>query len=197
MSMSARRRRRASFGVNRILLLRVTLSVDREGTDEGAFDAGRRVASAVALCDGDVCAPPRLAGAALVLALSLLAACGPNPAGSGGLVGHMAGTSDVAGQTGDPDVGGGVLAVIPIVAMDGPFWDLTGEDPVANPLAWSHLTAQLSQAQVARLGGELATIEEDGDFRVTATPGEYAVCYWHSPAASRIWVLRGRTPHRG
>ena len=47
-----------------------------------------------------------LAGAALVLALSLLAACGPNPAGSGGLVGHMAGTSDVAGQTGDPDVGG-------------------------------------------------------------------------------------------
>jgi len=128
-----------------------------------------------------------LAGVALVLAMSLLAACGPNPAGSGGLVGHMSGTSDVAGQPGDPDVGGGVLAVIPIVAMDGPFWDLTGEDPVANPLAWSHLTAQLSQAQVARLGGELATIEDDGDFRVTATPGEYAVCYRHSPAASRIW----------
>jgi hypothetical protein len=99
----------------------------------------------------------------------------------------MSGTSDVAGQAGDPAVGGGVLAMVPIAAMDGPFWDLTGEDPVANPLAWSDLTAQLSQAQVTRLGGKVATIDGDGDFRVKAPPGEYAVCYWPSPAGSRIW----------
>lgn len=148
--------------------------------------AGLRLQSA---CVTGVSARCRaLAGAALLLALSVLAACGPNPAGSGGLVGHMSGTSDVAGQPGDPDVGGGVLAVIPIAAMDGPFWDLTGEDPLANPLAWSHLAAQLSQAQVARLGGEGATIEDDGDFRVKAPSGEYAVCYWPSPAASQIWA---------
>jgi hypothetical protein len=128
-----------------------------------------------------------LASAVLSLAMSVLAACGPNPAGSGGLVGHMSRTSDVAGQPGDPDVGGGMLAIVPIVAMDGPFWGLTGEDPVANPLAWSHLTAQLSQAQVTRLGGKVATIDRDGDFRVKAPSGEYAVCYWPSPAGSRIW----------
>ena len=128
-----------------------------------------------------------LAGAALLLAMGVLAACGPNPAGSGGLDGHMSGTSDVAGQPGDPAVGGGVLAVVPIAAMDGSFWDLTGEDPVADPLAWSHLTAQLSQAQVTRLGGSVVTIDDEGDFRVKAPPGEYAVCYWPTPAGRQIW----------
>jgi hypothetical protein len=128
-----------------------------------------------------------MAGAGLSLALGVLSACGPSPAGSGGLVGHMSGTSDVAGQPGDPALGGGVLAIVPIEAMDGPFWDATGEDPVANPRAWSHLTLQLNQAQVTRLGGKVATIDGDGDFRVKAPPGEYAVCYWPSPAGSRIW----------
>lgn len=126
-------------------------------------------------------------GAALSLAMGVLAACGPNPAGSGGLVGHMSGTSDVAGQPGDPAVAGGMLAIVPIAAMDGPFWDLTGGDPVANPLAWSHLTAQLSQTQVTRLGGTVARIDRDGDFRVKAPPGEYAVCYSPTPGGSRIW----------
>ncbi|WP_159081398.1 hypothetical protein [Nocardioides sediminis] len=125
--------------------------------------------------------------AALSLAMGLLAGCGPSPAGSGGLVGHMSGTSDVAGQPGDPAVGGGMLAIVPIAAMDGPFWELTGEDRVADPLAWSHLSAQLSEAQVTQLGGKVATIDGDGDFRVKEPPGEYAVCYWPSAVGSRIW----------
>ena len=130
-----------------------------------------------------------LAGAALSLAMGVLAACGsdaPDPAGSGGLVGHMSGTSDVAGQPGDPAVGGGGLAVIPIAVMDGPFWDLTAEEPVANPLAWSHLTPQLSQAQVTQLGGKVASIDGDGDFRLHVRPGEYAVCYWRDGIGGRI-----------
>ena len=130
-----------------------------------------------------------LTGVALALAVGVLAACGvdgPDPAGSGGLVGHMSGTSDVAGQPGDPAVAGGSLAVIPIAAMDGPFWDLTGEAPVGNPLAWSHLTPQLSQAQVTRLGGTVASIDGDGDFRIHAQPGEYAVCYWRNGSGGGV-----------
>ena len=130
-----------------------------------------------------------LACAALALALGVLAACGsnrPDPAGSGGLVGHMSGTSDVAGQPGLGSIGGGGLAVIPIAAMDGPFWELTGEKPVANPPAWSHLTPQLSQAQVARLGGTVASIDGDGDFRLHVDPGEYAVCYWRNGTGGRV-----------
>ena len=122
--------------------------------------------------------------------MGLLVGCGsatPDPAGSGGLVGHMSGTSDVEGQPGDPAIGGGGLAVIPIVAMDGPFWDLTGEDPVADPRAWSYLAPQLSEAQVIQLGGTVASIDGDGDFRVKAPPGEYAVCYWPSGPGGRIW----------
>lgn len=127
--------------------------------------------------------------AALSLALGVLAACGPDapdPAGSGGVVGHMSGTSDVEGQPGDPALGGGGLAVVPIAAMDGPFWDLVDEEPVANPLAWSHLTPQLSQAQVTRLGGTVASIDGNGDFRLHEPPGEYAVCYWRNGIGGRV-----------
>jgi len=130
-----------------------------------------------------------LVGAALSIAMAVLAACGsasPDPAGSGGLVGHMSGTSDVAGQPGDPAIGGGGLAVIPIAAMDRPFWDLTAEEPVANPLAWSHLTPQLSQAQVTQLGGTVASIDGDGDFRLHVRPGEHAVCYWRNGIGGRV-----------
>jgi hypothetical protein len=130
-----------------------------------------------------------LVGAALSLLMGALAACGsgaPDPAGKGGLVGHMSGTSDVAGQPGLGSIGGGGLAAIPIAAMDGPFWELTGEDPVADPLAWSYLTPQLDRAQVARLGGEVASIDGDGDFRLHVRPGEYAVCYWHNGTEGRI-----------
>jgi hypothetical protein len=84
----------------------------------------------------------------------------------------------VAGQPGAPTVGGGGLAIVPLAAMDGPFWDLTGEEPVANPLAWSQLAPQLGQAQVTQLGGRVASIHADGDFRVKVPPGEYAACYW-------------------
>jgi hypothetical protein len=119
--------------------------------------------------------------ASAALLTCLLAACGssgPDPVGSGGLVGHVSGTSDVAGQWGDPAVGGGGLAVIPIAAMDGPFWELTGKEQVADPLAWSHLTPNLSRAQVIQLGGTVASIDADGDFRLHLRPGEHAVCYW-------------------
>ena len=79
-----------------------------------------------------------LAGTALSLAMGFLAACdsdSPDPSGSGGLVGRLSGTSDVEGQPGDPAAGGGGLAVIPMGAMEGPFWDLTGEERVADPQA--------------------------------------------------------------
>ena len=129
-----------------------------------------------------------VASAALSLVTGLLAACGSSasgPVGSGGLVGHMSGTSDVAGQWGDPAVGGGGLAMIPIAAMDGPFWELTGEERVADPLAWSHLTPHLSRAQVIQLGGTVASIDGDGDFRLHLRPGEYAVCYWSHGTGGR------------
>jgi len=119
-----------------------------------------------------------LAGAVLSLAVPLLAACGPDPAGSGGVVGHMSGTSDVAGLPGNPDIGGGGLAVIPIAAMDGPFWELTGAERVADPQAWVNLAPQLSEAQVVQMGGTVAPIEDDGDFRLIVPPGEHLVCYW-------------------
>ena len=99
----------------------------------------------------------------------------------------MSGTSDVAGQPGASAIGGGGLAAIPLAAMDSRFWDLTGEKPVANPLAWSSLTPQLSRAQVAQLGGTVASIDDDGDFRLHARPGEYAVCYWPSGIGGTIW----------
>jgi hypothetical protein len=127
--------------------------------------------------------------AALSLAIGVLAACGlnaPDPAGKGGLVGHISGTSDVAGQPGDPAIGGGGLAVIPIAGMDGRFWDLTGDEPVANPLAWSHLTTQLSPAQVTQLDGTVASIDGDGDFRLHVRPGVYAVCYWRNGIGGRV-----------
>lgn len=130
-----------------------------------------------------------VAGVVLTLATGLLAACGPDspdPAGSGGLVGHMSGTSDVEGQPGDPDAGGGGLAVVPIEAMDGPFWDLTGAERVADPQGWSYLATQLTEAQVAELGGEAASVDDDGDFRLTVPPGEYAVCYWPGRLGGRV-----------
>lgn len=116
-------------------------------------------------------------GGVLTLALGLLAACGPSPAGSGGLVGRMSGVSDV-GEGGEYAVGGGGLAILPIAVMDGPFWELTGEEPVADPQEWAFVGGTLSESDVSELGGTVAPIEEDGDFRITAPPGEYAVCYW-------------------
>jgi hypothetical protein len=130
-----------------------------------------------------------LACTALSLAMGLLAACGsdsPDPAGSGGMVGHMAGTSDVEGQPGDPAIGGGGLAVIPIAAMDGPFWDLTEQERVADPRGWAHLVLSLSVAHVSRLDGTALPIDDDGDFRVEVPPGEYAVCYWSSEIGGRV-----------
>lgn len=129
------------------------------------------------------------AGTALTLAMGVLAACGagsPDPAGSGGLVGHMSGTSDVAGQSGDPAVGGGGLAVIPIAAMDDRFWELTGEERVADPQGWAYLSPQLSEAHVSQLDGKVAHIDGDGDFRMSAPPGEYAVCYWPHGIEGRV-----------
>lgn len=122
-----------------------------------------------------------LASSAVALALGLPPACSqhsPDPAGSGGLVGHLSATSDVAGQDGDPAVGGGGLAVIPIAAMDGPFWDLAGQEPITDPRGWSYLVFQLDEAQVAELGGTVVPIDDDGDFRITVPPGDYGVCRW-------------------
>ena len=59
-----------------------------------------------------------LAGGVLTLATGLLTACGPRPAGSGGLVGRMTGTSDVAGVPDGYPMGGGGLAIVPIAVMD-------------------------------------------------------------------------------
>lgn len=75
---------------------------------------------------------------------------------------------------------------MPIAAMDGPFWDVTGLEPIANPQAWSHLTSALNQAQVDQLGGMVAPIDSDDDFRLHVGPGEYAVCYWRVGAGGRI-----------
>lgn len=136
---------------------------------------------------------------ALTLAAGLPAACGTHtvgpaepsgstgPAGpsgstgpvvSGGLVGHMSGTSDVAGQPGDPALGGGRLAVIPVEAMDDRFWGLTGQERVDDPRGWSYLAFPLSEAQVAELGGTVVPIDDAGGFRVAVPPGEYGVCRW-------------------
>ena len=38
--------------------------------------------------------------------------------------------------------------------------------------------ATLSESDVSELGGTVTPVEEDGDFRITAPPGKYAVCYW-------------------
>lgn len=125
----------------------------------------------------------------LTLAVALLAGCAtaaPNPTGSGGLVGRMSGTSDVEGQPGDPAAGGGGLAVIPVAAMDGPFWQLTGEEQVADPREWSYLTPQLSEEQVTELGGAVALIDGTGAFRVIVPAGEYAVCYWPGDVGGRV-----------
>lgn len=130
-----------------------------------------------------------LAGTALSLAVGLLAACGadsPDPAGSGGMVGHMSGTSDVEGRPGDPAIAGGGLAVIPIAAMDGPFWDLTDQERVADPRGWAHLALLLSEAHVSRLDGTVVPIDDEGDFRVEVPAGKYAVCYWSDEIGGRV-----------
>lgn len=75
--------------------------------------------------------------------------------------------------------------MIPMAAMDGPFWELTDEDRVADPRAWSYLTPQLSRSRVIQLGGTVASIDGDGDFRLHVRPGEYAVCYWPHGAGGR------------
>jgi hypothetical protein len=74
-----------------------------------------------------------ISGVVLTIALGPLTACGPTPAGSGGLVGRMTATSDVAGVPGGDPVGGGGLAILPIAVMDGPFWELTGLEPITDP----------------------------------------------------------------
>lgn len=119
-----------------------------------------------------------IAGGVLTLVMGLLTACGPDPAGSGGLVGRLTGTSDVAGQPGGYAIGGGGLAILPIAVMDGPFWELTGAEPIADPQEWAYLGATLSESDVSELGGTVTPIEKGGDFRITAPPGQYAICYW-------------------
>jgi hypothetical protein len=126
-----------------------------------------------------------IAGGVLTLALGLLTACGPSPAGSGGLVGRMTGISDVGGVP-DYPVGGGGLAILPIAIMDELFWELTGEEPVADPQEWVSVVGTLSESDVSELGGTVAPIEEDGDFRITAPPGEYAICYWMQRIGGRV-----------
>jgi hypothetical protein len=123
------------------------------------------------------------------LAMGVLAACGsdvPDPAGSGGMVGHISGTSDVEGQQGDPAVGGGGLAVMPVAAMDGPFWELTDQEPVDDPRGWAYLVLSLSEADVSQLDGTVVPIDDEGDFRVAVSPGKYAVCYWSSEIGTRV-----------
>jgi hypothetical protein len=125
---------------------------------------------------------------ALVLSATIasLAACSAAPTApgpAGGLVGQMSGTSDVAGQQGDPALGGR-LAVIPIAAMDGPFWTLTEEDPILDPQEWAHVAVRLSEDDVTELGGTTAVIDADGAFRLEIPPAEYAVCY--QPGDARI-----------
>lgn len=138
------------------------------------------------------------AGGVLTLALGLFTACGPSPAGSGGLVGHMSGTSDVAGQRGLSSVSGGGLAILPIAVMNGPFWELTGAEPLADPQAWAGLIVSLSESDVAELGGTVALIDEDGDFRITAPLGEYAICYWSQRIGNRISGCSDlELPHEG
>lgn len=119
-----------------------------------------------------------IVGGVLALTLGLLTACGPDPSGSGGLVGRLTGSSDVEGLPGGYAIGGGALAILPIAVMDGPFWELTGAEPLADPREWATLGKTLSQSDVSGLGGTVTRIEEDGDFRITAPPGEYAICYW-------------------
>jgi len=46
--------------------------------------------------------------------------------------------------------------------------------------------ATLSEADVGELGGTTSVIEEDGDFRITASPGEYVVCYWPASVGGRV-----------
>ena len=134
--------------------------------------------------------PARQVVAVGVLSLTaLLASCGSHPpdsAGAGGLVGHMSHTSDVEGQPGDPAVRGGGLAVIPIAAMDGAFWRLTGEERVADPRGWAHLATQLSVEQVSELDGTVSPTDGGGDFRLSAPAGEYAVCYWPHDIGGRV-----------
>lgn len=130
------------------------------------------------------------AAIALPLAVGLLVACGPDgstPGSSGWLVGHMSGTSDVAGQSGNPAVGGGGLAVLPIAVMDSRFWELTEVEPVANPSAWAVLRVRLTGAQVSRLGGAVVSVDDKGDFRLQLPPEEYAFCYWPSGTDGWIW----------
>lgn len=137
-------------------------------------------------------------GAVGVVALTMgLTACEPTPAGSGGLVGRMMGISDVAG-TSDYAIGGGGLAILPIEVMEGPFWEVTGAQPIADPQEWNYLGGRLSESDVSQLGGMVTPIEEDGDFRITAPPGEYAVCYWLQRIGGEIsGCSRLELPHGG
>ncbi|MBM7829729.1 hypothetical protein JOE59_000434 [Agromyces cerinus] len=91
-------------------------------------------------------------------------------------------------DTGLPDyaIGGGGLAVLPIEVMDGPFWEVTGEEPITDPDQWGNVATKLSEADVSQLGGTTSLIEEDGDFRIIASPGEYVVCYWRGTVGGRV-----------
>lgn len=127
----------------------------------------------------------RVAVGGLGALIVVLTGCGPTPAGSGELVGRMMGISDVEGMS-DYAIGGGELAILPVDVMEGPFWALTGAEPTDDPEEWRYLVGALSESDVFELGGTVASIEEDGDFRVTAPPGEYAVCYWLPRSRDRV-----------
>jgi hypothetical protein len=127
-----------------------------------------------------------IAGGVLTLAMGFLTACGPDPAGSGWLVGRLTGTSDVANLPGGDPIGGGGLAVLPIIVMDGLFWELTGAEPLADPPAGAGLIVPLSESDVSELGGMVTPIADDGEFRITAQPGEYAICYWSVKSGGRV-----------
>jgi len=128
-----------------------------------------------------------VAGGVLTLATGLLTACGPDPAGSGGLVGRMTGNSDVADVPGGHSVGGGGLAIVPIAVMDRAFWELTGSEPIDDPQEWDVLGVTLTEADVSELFGTITPIEDDGDFRIIAEPGEYAICYWPQRIGGGVW----------
>ncbi len=89
-------------------------------------------------------------------------------------------------QPGDPALGRGGLAVIPIEKMHGAFWELTGAEQVVDPRGWAVIVAVLSQDDVSVLGGEAVPIDSEGEFRVTAPAGEYAICYWPGAIGGRV-----------
>ncbi|TFC84254.1 hypothetical protein E3T28_14200 [Cryobacterium sinapicolor] len=69
-------------------------------------------------------------------------------------------------------------AILPVAVKNGPFWEPTGAEPLANPRKWATLGVTLSQSDVSELGGTVTRFEEYGGFQISAPPGQYAICYW-------------------